>query len=64
MGTIKEWLKVLAIFVYVFLSIVCSAGAVNYGVTSANGWYIVSGVLCFAASLWVAYKFYKEGGNG
>lgn len=64
MGTIKEWLKVLTIFVYVFMSIVCSAGSVNYGVTSANGWYVATGVVCLAASLWVAYKFYKEGRDG
>ena len=57
-------IKIGLIFIYIFLSIVCCAGAINFGYDNSEGLYIVAGVLCLAASMWNAYKVYKEGGNG
>ncbi len=57
-------IKIGLIFIYIFLSIVCCAGAINFGYDNSEGLYIVAGVLCLATSFWNAYKVYKEGGNG
>jgi hypothetical protein len=56
--TLIRWAKMLAIFLFVFFSIISGAGAINYGCDNNENIYIVAGIismLCAGYSAVVAY---------
>lgn len=60
MENIKNWLKIVAIFLYCFIAVIASAGAMNYGHTNGEGIYMAMGGLNLIAGIWTAYKVYRN----
>lgn len=64
MENIKKWLEIAAIFVYCFIAVIASAGAMNYGHTAHEWLYTVAGVINLILAIYTAYREYKKSQEG
>lgn len=60
--TLKRWAKIVAIFLYAFVVIIASSGAMNYGHTTDQNIYMVMGVINLLLGGYSAYRAWKQGG--
>ena len=64
MENIKKWLKIAAIFVYCFIAVIASAGAMNRGYETHEWIYFVAGVVNLILATYMAFREYKKSQEG
>ena len=64
MENIKKWLKIVAIFLYCFIAVIASAGAMNHGYQTGEWLYFVAGAFNLIIAIYTAYREYKKSQEG
>jgi cbb3-type cytochrome oxidase subunit 3 len=64
MENIKKWLKIVAIFLYCFIAVIASAGAMNRGYETHEWIYFVAGGVNLILAIYTAYREYKKSQEG
>jgi hypothetical protein len=64
MENIKNWLKIVAIFLYCFIAVIASAGAMNHGYEAREWIYFVAGGVNLILAIYTAFREYKKSQEG